>query len=105
MQARFPGEAARRTACWRTFETLPASSDAVCLVPLTKRVDVNNAVKRRPDVRKASFLPQDRAAGFSVLEFGGIAPPSMPWPILLGEPSAQLSRADVLAGRRMLIDG
>ena len=34
---------------------------AACLVPANTRADVNNLVRRELDVRKASFLPMDRA--------------------------------------------
>ena len=34
---------------------------AACMVLATTRADVNNVVKRRLDVRKASFLPMDEA--------------------------------------------
>lgn len=73
---------------------------AACLVPFTKRVDVNNAVKRRLDVRKASFLPQDRATGLSAMEFGGITPLGLPWPMLLDEAVAELPLALIGSGIR-----
>jgi len=34
---------------------------AACLVPANTRADVNNLVRRELDIRKASFLPMDRA--------------------------------------------
>ena len=51
---------------------------AACLVRATTRADVNNAVKRLLDVRKASFLPMDRATAESGMEYGGITPLGLP---------------------------
>jgi len=51
---------------------------AACLVRATTRADVNNAVKRLLDVRKASFLPMDRATADSGMEYGGITPLGLP---------------------------
>jgi len=58
---------------------------AACLVLATGRADVNNVVKRSLDVRKASFLSQDRAVELSGMEYGGITPIGLPenWPILI----------------------
>lgn len=39
---------------------------------------MNNAVKRLLDVRKASFLPVDRAVEESGMEYGGITPLGLP---------------------------
>ncbi|WP_285723987.1 YbaK/EbsC family protein [Psychromicrobium xiongbiense] len=47
---------------------------AACLVKATQRADVNNVVKRALDVRKASFLAQERAVQLSAMEYGGITP-------------------------------
>ena len=44
---------------------------AACLVRADTRADVNNLVKRTLDVRKASFLPLDRAVEESAMEYGG----------------------------------
>lgn len=51
---------------------------AACVVRATTRADVNNAVKRLLDVRKASFLPMDRAVEESGMEYGGITPLGLP---------------------------
>ena len=51
---------------------------AACLVRATTRADVNSAVKRLLDVRKASFLPMDRATAESHMEYGGITPLGLP---------------------------
>lgn len=51
---------------------------AAAVVRATTRADVNNAVKRLLDVRKASFLPMDRAVEESGMEYGGITPIGLP---------------------------
>jgi prolyl-tRNA editing enzyme YbaK/EbsC (Cys-tRNA(Pro) deacylase) len=51
---------------------------AAAVVRATTRADVNNAVKRLLDVRKASFLPMDRAVEESGMEYGGITPLGLP---------------------------
>ncbi|MFI2751851.1 YbaK/EbsC family protein [Cellulomonas sp. P22] len=51
---------------------------AAAVVRATTRADVNNAVKRLLDVRKASFLPMERATEESGMEFGGITPIGLP---------------------------
>jgi prolyl-tRNA editing enzyme YbaK/EbsC (Cys-tRNA(Pro) deacylase) len=58
---------------------------AACLVPSTKRADVNGVVRKRLDVRKASFLAMDDAVGRTGMEYGGITPIGLPaeWPVLV----------------------
>jgi prolyl-tRNA editing enzyme YbaK/EbsC (Cys-tRNA(Pro) deacylase) len=58
---------------------------ASCVVLFTTRADVNGVVRRRLDVRKASFLPMERAVELTGMEYGGINPIGLPesWPILL----------------------
>jgi prolyl-tRNA editing enzyme YbaK/EbsC (Cys-tRNA(Pro) deacylase) len=58
---------------------------AACVVLATTRADVNNAVKRLLDVRKASFLSTDRATDESAMEYGGITPVGLPqaWRVLV----------------------
>ncbi|WP_432493327.1 YbaK/EbsC family protein [Kineococcus gypseus] len=58
---------------------------AACVVLATTRADVNGAVKRALDVRKASFLPTERAVAESGMEFGGITPVGLPagWRLLV----------------------
>lgn len=51
---------------------------AAAVVRATTRADVNNVVKRLLDVRKASFLPMDRATTESGMEYGGITPLGLP---------------------------
>ncbi|MEU6127585.1 YbaK/EbsC family protein [Saccharopolyspora sp. NPDC047091] len=58
---------------------------AACLVLATTRADVNGVVKRRLDVRKASFAPMDEAVRLTGMEYGGITPFGLPadWPLLV----------------------
>lgn len=63
---------------------------AACVVRADTRADVNNLVKRRLDVRKASFLAMERAVEETGMEYGGITPVGLP----LGEET----------GWRLLVD-
>jgi prolyl-tRNA editing enzyme YbaK/EbsC (Cys-tRNA(Pro) deacylase) len=45
---------------------------AGCVVLATTRADINGVVRRRLDVRKASFAAQDEAVEQSKMEYGGI---------------------------------
>ena len=58
---------------------------AACVVLATTRADVNGAVRRLLDVRKASFLPMDRAVAETGMEYGGITPLGLPagWRLLV----------------------
>jgi prolyl-tRNA editing enzyme YbaK/EbsC (Cys-tRNA(Pro) deacylase) len=58
---------------------------AACVVLATTRADVNTTVKRLLDVRKASFLPMERAVELTGMEYGGITPIGLPadWPLLV----------------------
>jgi prolyl-tRNA editing enzyme YbaK/EbsC (Cys-tRNA(Pro) deacylase) len=58
---------------------------AACVVLATTRADVNGAVRRFLDVRKASFLPMERAVELTGMEYGGITPVGLPaeWPVLV----------------------
>ncbi|MDR2114538.1 MAG: hypothetical protein LBO75_04580, partial [Bifidobacteriaceae bacterium] len=60
---------------------------AAVLVRANTRADVNGAVRRLLDVRKASFLPQDQAVELSGMEYGGITPVGVPtaWRILVDQ--------------------
>jgi prolyl-tRNA editing enzyme YbaK/EbsC (Cys-tRNA(Pro) deacylase) len=58
---------------------------AACVVLATTRADVNGAVRRYLDVRKASFLPMERAVALTGMEYGGITAIGLPadWPVLV----------------------
>jgi prolyl-tRNA editing enzyme YbaK/EbsC (Cys-tRNA(Pro) deacylase) len=51
---------------------------AACVVRADTRADVNNLVKRSLDVRKATFLPMERAVAETGMEYGGITPVGLP---------------------------
>ena len=58
---------------------------AAAVVLATTRADVNNVIRRLLDVRKASFLPTERATELSGMEYGGITPVGLPaaWRVLI----------------------
>ena len=60
---------------------------AACVVPATTRADINNFVRRRLDVRKASFMSMDDAVASTGMEYGGITPIGLPneWPVLVDD--------------------
>ena len=71
---------------------------AACVVRATDSADINHVVKRRIDVRKASFLPVERAVQMSSMAYGGITPVGLPrdWRLLID--AAVAERATVLIG-------
>jgi prolyl-tRNA editing enzyme YbaK/EbsC (Cys-tRNA(Pro) deacylase) len=74
---------------------------AACLVLATTRADVNGVVRKRLDVRKASFLPMDRAVGETGMEYGGITPIGLPgWPVLVDARIVDLPVAVIGSGLR-----
>jgi len=75
---------------------------AACLVLATGRADVNNVVKRTLDVRKASFLPVERAVELSGMEYGGITPIGLPenWAVLVDHKVAETDIVVIGSGVR-----
>lgn len=75
---------------------------AACLVLATTRADVNGTVRRRLDVRKASFVPMTDAVAETGMEVGGITPIGLPssWPVLVDPAVAALDWAVVGSGIR-----
>lgn len=75
---------------------------AAAVVRATTRADVNATVKRLLDVRKASFLPTDRATADSGMEYGGITPIGLPpaYRVLLDE---RVTQADPDAGALVVV--
>jgi len=75
---------------------------AACVVRADTRADVNNLVKRTLDVRKASFLPMDRAVSESGMEHGGITPIGLPpaWRILVDQGCLDVPAAVIGSGVR-----
>lgn len=75
---------------------------AACLVLATTRADVNNAVRRYLDVRKASFLPMAEAVDLTGMEYGGITPIGLPegWPVLVDRRVAETPHVIIGSGVR-----
>lgn len=75
---------------------------AACVVRADTRADVNNLVKRTLDVRKASFLPMERAVAESDMEYGGITPVGLPvpWRLLVDRRVTEIDVAVVGSGVR-----
>ncbi|HZJ04849.1 MAG TPA: YbaK/EbsC family protein [Nocardioidaceae bacterium] len=75
---------------------------AACVVRADTRADVNNLVKRTLDVRKASFLPMDRAVEQSGMEYGGITPVGLPeaWRLLVDASVLEIPVAIIGSGVR-----
>ena len=71
---------------------------AACVVRATTNADVNHVVKKRLDVRKASFWPQERAVEASGMEYGGITPIGLPEDWRLFIDGAVADRDTVLIG-------
>lgn len=71
---------------------------AACVVLATTRADVNGTVRRRLDVRSASFAPMDEAVELTSMEYGGITPLGLPsgWPVLVD--AAVQAAPDVVVG-------
>ena len=88
---------------------------AACVVRADTRADVNTLVRKMLDVRKASFLPMDRAVEETGMEHGGITPVGLPagWRVLvhdalLEEPvvviGSGVRRSKLLVPGRLLAD-
>ena len=75
---------------------------AACVVRADTRADVNNRVRRSLDVRKASFLPMDRAVADSGMEYGGITPVGLPagWRLMLDARVTEIDVAIIGSGVR-----
>jgi prolyl-tRNA editing enzyme YbaK/EbsC (Cys-tRNA(Pro) deacylase) len=75
---------------------------AACMVRADTRADVNNVVRRILDVRKASFLPMERAVEESGMEYGGITPVGLPelWRLLVDPRVLDIEVAVIGSGLR-----
>ncbi len=83
---------------------------AACLVLAVDRADVNGAVRRLLDVRKASFAPMAEAVELTGMEYGGITPIGLPagWPVLVSAEVAAAGPVVIGSGLRrskLLVDG
>lgn len=75
---------------------------AACMILATTRADVNGIVRRRLDVRKASFAGMDEAVSLTGMEYGGITPFGLAenWPVLVDAAVATTSAVVVGSGLR-----
>lgn len=75
---------------------------AAGLVLATTRADVNTTIRKSLDVRKASFMPMDRAVAETGMEYGGITPVGLPgaWPVLVDSRVVDTERVVIGAGVR-----
>ncbi|MGH3509815.1 MAG: YbaK/EbsC family protein [Nocardioidaceae bacterium] len=73
---------------------------AACLIRADTRLD--NVVRRALDVRKASFLPADRAITLTGMEYGGITPIGLPeqWRVFVDATVVDLDIAVLGSGVR-----
>ncbi|HVV21719.1 MAG TPA: YbaK/EbsC family protein [Pseudonocardiaceae bacterium] len=71
---------------------------AACVVLATTRADVNNVVRRRLDVRKASFAPMDDAVALTGMAYGGITPFGLPDGWLLLVDAAVAAAPELIVG-------
>lgn len=83
---------------------------AAAMILATTRADVNGVIKRRLDVRKASFAPMDDAVEVTGMAYGGITPLGLPtgWPILVDSAvadSAELVIGSGIRGSKLLVTG
>lgn len=83
---------------------------AACIVLANTRADVNKRVKKLLDVRKASFLPLERAVTESGMEYGGIGPIGLPenYRVLVDSrvaESAELIIGSGIRGSKLLLSG
>lgn len=83
---------------------------AAALILATTRADVNGVIKRRLDVRKASFAPMDEAVELTGMAYGGITPVGLPasWPILIDQAvadSPELVIGSGIRGSKLLVTG
>lgn len=83
---------------------------AAAMVLATTRADVNGVIKRRMDVRKASFAAMDEAVALTGMAYGGITPLGLPvdWPILVDSAVAycpELVIGSGLRGSKLLVTG
>lgn len=83
---------------------------AAAMVLATTRADVNSVIKRRLDVRKASFAAMAEAVELTGMAYGGITPLGLPadWPVLVDSAVAdcpELVIGSGLRGSKLLVTG
>lgn len=83
---------------------------AAVVVLATTRADVNGAVRRRLDARRASFAAMDDAVTQTEMAYGGITPIGLPtgWPILVDSrvvATDQLVIGSGIRGSKLVVPG
>ncbi|MGH3630971.1 MAG: YbaK/EbsC family protein [Sciscionella sp.] len=83
---------------------------AACMVLATTRAEVNTVVRKRLDVRKASFAPMAEVVAASGMAYGGITPIGLPadWPVYVDPAvaqSAELVIGSGIRGSKLLVPG
>ncbi|SES24467.1 YbaK/EbsC family protein [Actinokineospora terrae] len=83
---------------------------AACLVLATTRADVNGVLRRRLNVRKASFAPMELAVEQSGMAYGGITPVGLPqeWPLYVDAAVAAAPEVVIgsgIRGSKLLVPG
>jgi prolyl-tRNA editing enzyme YbaK/EbsC (Cys-tRNA(Pro) deacylase) len=83
---------------------------AACMILSSDRIDVNGAVRKLLEAKKASFTSMDHALSASGMEYGGITPIGLPaeWPLLVDEAVAAgewLVIGSGIRGSKLLVTG
>lgn len=71
---------------------------ACCVVLATTRLDVNGAVRRRFEVRKASFAPAEVTTAMTGMLIGGVTPIGLPADVPVWIDAAVMERPNVVIG-------
>jgi prolyl-tRNA editing enzyme YbaK/EbsC (Cys-tRNA(Pro) deacylase) len=71
---------------------------ALCVALATTRLDVNNVVRTRLGVRKASFAPAETTAALTGMTIGGVTPISLPDGLPIWVDAAVMQRERIIVG-------
>lgn len=71
---------------------------AACVVLATTRLDVNGAVRRRLDVRKASFASAEETQALTGMAIGGVTPLALPRDLPIWVDDRVMTRPSVILG-------
>ncbi len=69
-----------------------------CVVLATTRLDVNGAVRRRLDVRKASFASADETRALTGMSIGGVTPLALPEALPVWVDDRVMARPSIILG-------
>lgn len=69
-----------------------------CVVLATRRVDANNAVKKRMGVSKVSFASADETVALTGMQIGGVTPLALPHDLPLWVDAEVMARDAVILG-------